>query len=79
MTREELIHDELGTMISFYTPIRVLSRLKGIKRMLEKGEWRKAQLAAIDLENDLESTRADVNDLITSIETNDEFGKEVNE
>lgn len=78
MTREELIHDELGTMISFYTPIRVLARLKGIKKMLERGDWKAAQLAAIDLENDLESTRADVNDLITSIETNDDFGKEEN-
>ena len=79
MTREELIHDELDTMISFYTPIRVLARLKGIKKMLERGDWKAAQLAAIDLENDLESTRADVNDLITSIETNDDFGKEENE
>lgn len=75
MTREELVN-ELGTTISFYTPLRVLSRLKGIKRMLERGDWKAAQLAAIDLENDLEIARADVNDLITSIETNDDFGKE---
>ena len=79
MTREELIHDELVTMISFYTPIRVLARLKGIKKMLERGDWKAAQLAAIDLENDLDSTRADVNDLITSIETNGDFGEEENE